>query len=268
MLWRLEEPDLAVTCTQEALQRLEAQAQVRAKTNRANAGNAKCMSRIGSDSGAAERQQNGSRTKAFLSEGSPHARALDTSRTDSPGPSEALSGPSLIFNDSATSKDRCGWSIHNPGVCLTNSAYQLTLCFIPQCWLRIIALYGICSRLTLREHVVEAEVSILSFHLYPANQPSLVISGNFCRVICCLARRLKRLNPFNGLHPEQYAAESGRRPGCRTKGGVPSNTAETACAAPARTAVGRPVSPPRAVPKQEDNPVGPALGPGKEGLER
>ncbi|KAK9904774.1 hypothetical protein WJX75_002265 [Coccomyxa subellipsoidea] len=171
---------------EEALQRMEAQAQLRA---RANAGNAERMSRVGSDSGAAERQQNGSRKKAFLSEGSPHARALDTSRTDSPGPSEALSGPSLIFNDSATSKDR-----------------------------------------------------------------------------------LKRLNPYNGLHAEQYTADSGRRPGCRTKGGVPSNTAETACAAPARTAVGRPVSrpvsPPRAVPKQEDTPVGPALGPGKEGLER
>jgi hypothetical protein len=121
MLQRLEEPDLALICAQEALQRTEAQAQLRA---RANAGNAERMSRVGSDSGAAERQQNGSRKKAFLSEGSPHARALDTSRTDSPGPSEALSGPSLIFNDSATSKDRCGWSIHNPGGCCFASRIQ------------------------------------------------------------------------------------------------------------------------------------------------
>ena len=124
MLRRLEEPDLAVIRMQEVLQQLEAQAQLRAKTGRVNTSNAERMSRIGSVSSAAERQQNGSRTDAFLSKGSPHARALNTSRIDFPSPSEALSGPSLIFN-SATSQDRCGCSICKHGrllLCLTSPA--------------------------------------------------------------------------------------------------------------------------------------------------
>ncbi|KAK9916053.1 hypothetical protein WJX75_007856 [Coccomyxa subellipsoidea] len=183
------EAGLLQTRHEEVLQRLKAQAQLRAKTGGANTGNAERMSRIGSVSSEAERQQNGSQTPAFLSKGSPHARALYTSRMDFPSPSEALSGPSLIFNNSATSQNR-----------------------------------------------------------------------------------LKQLKPFNNLHAEQYAADSVRRPGCCTKGGVASNNADIVCAAPARIAVGWPVSrpdlPPQAVPKQKDNPVGQALEPGKEGLER
>ncbi|EIE19066.1 hypothetical protein COCSUDRAFT_59552 [Coccomyxa subellipsoidea C-169] len=90
---------------EEALQRLEAQADLRAKAGRAiTTCNTERMSRIGSDPGAAECQLSGSRMKAFSSEGSPRSRAPNAPRTDSP--SEALSGPSLIFNDSATSDDR------------------------------------------------------------------------------------------------------------------------------------------------------------------
>ncbi len=101
---------------QEALQRLEAQADLRGKTGRANTTcNAERMSRIGSDPGAAERQLSSSRMKAFPSEGSPRSRAPNAPRTDSP--SEALSGPSLIFNDSATSEDRCCRCTTNPVAC-------------------------------------------------------------------------------------------------------------------------------------------------------
>ncbi len=89
---------------QEALQRLEARAELQGKT-----GSGERMSRFASEPAlAAERSEpSGGRMKAFLSAGSPRVAAAAAPGTESPDGSDADAGRSLVFKESPTSDDRC-----------------------------------------------------------------------------------------------------------------------------------------------------------------
>ncbi|BDA49454.1 hypothetical protein COCOBI_14-0710 [Coccomyxa sp. Obi] len=88
---------------EEALQRLEARAELQTKTT----SNGERMSRFASEPvAAAEREPSGGRMRAFLSAGSPRAAAGVPSATESPDGSDADAGRSLVFKDSPASDDR------------------------------------------------------------------------------------------------------------------------------------------------------------------
>lgn len=94
---------------QVAMRRLEAAAELAARS-----GSAEHIARSGSDPGGADRQLSGSRLKAFPSAGTPQPRAAgNASRSELASASEARSSlPSLVFNDSVSSDDRCAPSLH------------------------------------------------------------------------------------------------------------------------------------------------------------
>ncbi|CAL8464663.1 g4198 [Coccomyxa elongata] len=88
---------------EEALQRLEARAELQGKT-----GSGERMSRFASEPALADERSepSGGRMRAFLSAGSPRVAVAAAPSTESPDGSDADAGRSLVFKESPTSDDR------------------------------------------------------------------------------------------------------------------------------------------------------------------